>query len=300
MTWTGWNDLEFNLLDPTLSGVMLVQDGVRGLSMPAFDRYTSQAPGVPGARWRGFSTDEREVFWPTLVWTDSGTLRWHELDSAWWSTMRPDALGTWDVTTVTGTRRLRLRFEDDGDHSYPADPMRRGWSLYGIKLVAEQPYWEGDPVTYTWEQAAGAPFLPGPPFYVSGSVSLESARMSNDGDVDAYPTWELTGPFSSATVGWSGAKIDVPFPVAAGDALTIDTRPDMQTATLTDGTDRTGDLGTSAFAPIPAGGDRNLTLSVAGAGSVTASMTPLYFRAWGSAGGYDTARVASWWAASNA
>lgn len=281
MTWTGWEGSEFDLLDPTVSGVMLVEDGIRGLNMPKFTRYTSNAAGIAGSRWRGFGTEEREVFWPAFVWSERGTVEWMRVDSRWWKTMRPDEVGTWQITTSDSIRRLRLRFSDDGDHSYVRDPTKSGWCLYGVRLVAEQPYWEGDPILLSWEKRTERPFLPGPPFWVSGTVSLASAVMQNPGDVDAYPIWVLQGPFTAAQVGFDGATITVPFPVAAGNSLTIDTRPDQQTAIDAAGVDRTGDLGASSFAPIPAGGGKALTLSLSGAGSVSASLTPLYYRAWG-------------------
>lgn len=281
MTWTGWEGSTFDLLDPAVSGVMLLEEGIRGLNMPPFTRYTSNAAGIAGARWRGHGTDEREVFWPAFLWSDKGSADWMRADARWWKTMRPDELGVWEVVTAASIRRLRLRFVDDSDHSSPRDPTRLGWCLYGIRMVAEQPYWEGDPITLSWQERAEQPFLPGPPFWVSGTVSLSSAVMQNPGSVDAFPTWVLDGPFSTATVGFAGATITVPFPVAAGNSLTINTSPDEQTAIDAAGVDRTGDLGAASFAPIPSGGGKALTLALAGAGSVSASITPLYYRAWG-------------------
>jgi hypothetical protein len=44
--------------------------------------------------------------------------------------------------------------------------------------------------------------------------------------------------------------------------------------------DRTEDLGTADFAPIPAGQDRRLNISMTGDGIIRAAITPLYRRAW--------------------
>ena len=52
MTWTGWDGSVWDLLSLT-SGVVLLNDDVRGLGTPEFTHHTSQAHGVPGARWRG-------------------------------------------------------------------------------------------------------------------------------------------------------------------------------------------------------------------------------------------------------
>ena len=55
MTWTGWDGSVWDLLSLT-SGVVLLNDDVRGLGTPEFTHHTSQAHGVPGARWRGWAT----------------------------------------------------------------------------------------------------------------------------------------------------------------------------------------------------------------------------------------------------
>jgi hypothetical protein len=49
---------------------------------------------------------------------------------------------------------------------------------------------------------------------------------------------------------------------------------------FTNPVDRTADLGAVAFAPVPEGADRKLSVSLTGGGSVRASFVPLYERAW--------------------
>ena len=222
-----------DLMDPSSDGLMLVQDGVRGLSMPPVQRWSSVSPALDGSRWRGFRVQEREVFWPLLVWSTEGTDAWVERDSQLWRMLRPEDQGTWTVATVQGGyRSLRLRIVDDGDHMFRRDPLKTGWTVYGIKLVAEQPFWEGEKQTVSWDNETLEPFFPGPPFTISGSNSMDDAVLDNPGDVAAWPVWTVWGPCSSAEIGVGGRKISIPFAVADDETLVIDTRPDAQTAVV--------------------------------------------------------------------
>lgn len=285
VTWTADGQPPIDLLNPATDGVMLVQDGVRGLGMPPVQRYTSTSPAVHGSRWRGHRIEERDVFWPLFVWSDKGTADWLERDAKLWRSFRPDVEGWWEFATSNAVRRLRCRFVDDSDHSFTADPSRRGWDLYGVKLVAEDPWWHGSPVRVEWGKSTGEGFLPGPPFSISGALDMGTAVMRNPGDVHAYPVWTIPGPSSSATVGLPGGTVQVPFAIAEGESLVVDTRPSAMTAMVhTAGgavVDRTGQLGPSTFAAIPPGTAVTLSLSATGGSAVRATLDPLYYRAWG-------------------
>lgn len=291
MTWrphgTG---REIDLIDPTRDGIMLLRDGVRGLNMPPVSRHTSTSPAVAGSRHRGHSVGERPVFWPTLVWTTEGSDAWAEVDDMLWSGLRPGDTGDWTIVTDrTGTRTLTCRYTGDSDHSYGRDPLKHGWAVYGIELVAEQPFWAGETETVTWGAAASSrAFLPGPPFWIGSSSTVDDAALWNGGDLPAHLVWSVDGPCSEARVGFTvdgvESVVDVPFTIDDGDTLVIDTRPHAQTATLHtaagDVVDRTPDLtGRARFRAIPVGDAASLALAITGSGQITAELTPLYWRA---------------------
>lgn len=288
MTWTGHDGSQWDLLG---SAGLCLTDGLRGLHMPNIDRYVNTSPALAGSRWRGSRTAEREVFWPLLVWSDAGSQDWLEYDRAFWATMRPDATGVWEVRQPDGrARRLSCRFVDDSDHSTSWDPTRRGWDVYGVRLVAEQPFWEGDPVTRTWNNPAPTPFFggvtggKGPLFYISSGSTVISASVDNPGDVDAYPVYTVDtsgGAVDSVSVGYAGNTVDLG-PIPAGQKRIIDTRPDRLTVVDQNGADKWSDLtGDPEFdAPIPPGESVPLSLSMVGSGTVSLSLTPLYYRAW--------------------
>lgn len=287
MKWTGADGSEWVLSDATDGTVMM--PGVRGMTMPPIVHHRAAHASVPGARWRGLHVDVREVFWPLQVYTGDGSQAWIEKDRAFWRSLDPEGVGTWEVIQPDGTTRsLKLRFVDDGDGAFSHDVVKDGWSTYGITLNAEQPFWEAEPITGTWQATAPQPFFGttgGPSFKISGGGNLTEAEMTNPGDVDTYLVWRIYGPVTSATVGVNGRTITLPVTVNDGQMVEIDTNPQAQTAMkgpvggtlIYDWTDELTDID---FAPLPAAKKSKLSLSVSGTGIITASFVPRYYRAW--------------------
>ena len=289
MTWTV-GGVTWDLLSG-VSGVRLLR-GVRGLSAPPEVHYRDTSPSVPGSRWRGSRTGEREAFWPILVSGGDGAA-WVEHDRAWWAGLQPQKTGAWSVTDPFGARRsLTLRFQDDGDGAYSLDPVKARIATYGLTFIAEDPYWRGDPIVRSWTTGTSSDFFNGvskaPPFNISVGSTIATATLTNPGDVDAWPIWTIYGPSTAAELGLAGRLVTVPFTVASGKALVVDTDPRVQTAylydisggALIDPTERTGDLGTADFAPIPPGASVPLALSLTGAGTIQSRIIPGYYRAW--------------------
>jgi hypothetical protein len=225
----------------------------------------------------------REVFWPVKVWSDAGSREWVERDRAFWRTLQPSRTGVWTVTHPDGAKRsLTLRVAGDGDPSFDTIPSLRGWAKYGITLVADQPYWEGEPVMRTWAQANQQPFMPataGAGYTISSGSPLETATITNPGDVETFLRWEVAGPCTSVTVGVNGATIIAPVTLDAGEVMVIDTDPEVQAAYVGD-TDVTIQLTKAEFAPIPSGESVELSLFMTGTGTIQAELTPLFERAW--------------------
>ena len=280
MTWEGWNGTVVDLTGDD-SGASL-GGGVRGLSMPQSQRYASDSPSVAGSRHRGSRATDREVFWPLAVYNGLGSQEWIDWDAAFWRTMHPDKPGVWTVEQPSGqARSLRLRFIGDGNHSVGIDPSLMGWERYGIELLAEQPFWQGAPIIRSWKAEDPLPFFGGPGIItISSGSTLANATIDNPGDEAAWPVWTITGPCTSVSVGVAGRVVEVPFTLAAGEVLTIDTNPAAQTALMADGLERTAELGAADFAAVPPGESVALSTAMAGTGAVSVSVTPLYRRAW--------------------
>jgi hypothetical protein len=282
VAWRGWDGSEWDLSDHE-SGVFLAGTGVEGLGTPDHQAWTGQSPATHGQYYRGHVVEPRKVFLPIYVYSDKGTDEWLERDRAFWRTLQPGKHGTWSVTTPTGGKRsLSCRFVDDGNQSFTRDPMIRGWASYGVSMIADNPFWTGEPARRTWAQSEGGDaFDAGPDavLKISSASQLAAAKLTNEGDLEAWPVWTIKGPLTSVTVGVDGATVQWDVTLAADDILVIDTDPTVQSAWL-NGDDVTDQLGTADFAPIPAGLELPLSLTMAGTGSVEAVIAPRYYRAW--------------------
>lgn len=305
--WTGWDGSRWTLCGA--EGVALLA-GVRGLTMPPVDRYTKEAPAVSGSRYRGHRVLEREVFLPVSVFHDAGSQGWLDRDRAFNRTLWPDKTGTLsvtqpgDATSPAERRSITLRCVDDGEGAWDFSPGLVGWHNYGLTFAAEDPWWLGEPVTRSFAAATQVPFFDpaGNGVRISRENSFATASIPNPGDVDRWPVWWLAGPFTAAEVGVGSAKVNVPFAVAAGQMLVVNTHPTSRTAKqiaapgpslpieeqvalvesrLVTGTNKTRQLGaTTKFAQVPAGANAALNVSLTGTGYVRTILTPAYYRAW--------------------
>lgn len=279
-----WIDAFGNVWDLAngIGGVFLQRTGTEGLHNPIITKYSSKSRAVPGNRNRGWRAEERPVFWPVLVYSDEGSRAWRDVYRAFFRSIHPKNEGTWRVGYAGESRELRLTGVYRDGAEFGTDPLALGYQMFGIPLEAAQPYWTGTPVVRgPWSAPAPMPFFDAagsPPFHISEATSFGNAAVDNPGDVDAYPVWTVQGPLTSVRLGVESLVIEVPFQVAAGETLTVDTDPRNVTATL-NGLDVTPALGFQPFAAIPAGERVPVQVSATGAGSVTCTLTPLYFRA---------------------
>ncbi|MGQ7313369.1 hypothetical protein ACUOFU_16810 [Microbacterium arabinogalactanolyticum] len=280
MRWIGSDGSEWDLRD-WRAGVCLLLDGVTGLHFPSIDKYKSTSRAVPGFRNRGWRAASRDVFWPLYVYGD-GSEPWRDVYRRFFDTIHPQRAGVWEVTSGTETRSLRLTGVFDDEHQFARDPYAAGWSIIPVQMEPEQPFWEGKTIRRgPFSAPTGVDFIPptlAPSFHISPAATFASATIPNFGDVDAYLVWTVEGPLTDVVLGVGGVTATVPFSLAAGQVLRIDTDP-RNVSALLDGVDATEQLGLLEFAPVPSGGSAPLTVSASGAGGISAELTPLYFRA---------------------
>ena len=295
----------WNLTDPSGS-VFLRRAGVRGLGMPSHEPYVRTSPAIPGQRHVGSRVLPREAFWPLYLYSDEGSDAFANVDRAFWRGMHRDRHGLWRVKVGSQVRELACRFAEAED-AYERDPVHFGSATYGVRLIADDPFWYGEWVSRRFVNADGnATFFGsgGTPFTIGSSNTIDTSTIDNPGDEKSYLIYILNGPFTSASVGIGSANAvqtnyvgDVP----EGKSVVVDTRPAARaTARLIDTPTATvgaedwdaqvfGDPGVNVFenlthialsSPLQAGENRQLHLALAGAGSVTVAHRPPYWRAW--------------------
>lgn len=279
MTWTGVDGSVWDVLDWT-SGAFLMR-GVTGLMPEAASPWVSKA-GAHGQSRRGHRFEARSVLWPTLVFHDGTSSEFVDLYEAWWDSFSYDNPGVWEVAGPDGAkRRLHLVLEDSGD-SPEFDPTLTGWVKAMTKLVADVPFWEGDPISMQWGKAGvGAGFFEpesGGVLRISGGFTTAQAAISNPGKVESWPVWTLRGPWTTASLGVDGRLVKVPFAGTATDTLVVDTQA---ASAYLNGVECSERLASWEWAPVPPGKSVPLDVTLEGDGNVSASLTPLYYRAVG-------------------
>lgn len=285
--WTGWDGSVWDLTNPEM-GVFLRRGGVRGLGLPAIQHYRDELNTIPGSTYRGTTYRARDVFWPVHLFHDGSSREFVERDDQWWSSLHPRHLGTWTVEVPGVSKRsIDLRLEGDDDWAPEQDPVFFGWAAYGVRLLAEQPLWRGEPVRYRFEPDAPLPFFGGtdvgaPILNISSGTSLATASVTNRGDEPGWGIWTVHGPNAGSSVAVDGKIIEIPFALAAGEWVRLDSRPSARTAYDQAGVDRFSELGAVSWGAVPAGGTSSLDLVLTGGtGFIEFEFDPLYLRAWG-------------------
>lgn len=279
MSWTGFDGSFWDLTD--VYGPMQLREGVKGLHMPPMTVFQSSTPLVPGAEIGGYSIDPRPVYWP-LTFIASSSDEWRRAYSDFFRSLHPTRPGIWKVGSGDDARTLPLTYTPDGGaYAFKSDPFVNGVALIGLELVATRPLWRGKSIKQEFRADEPVDFIPAAPgdeYFPSPVATFSTATIENPGDEPSYLLWTVEGPQSELELGVDGAVIRVPFDVADGSTLIIDTDPAGQYATL-DGVDVTAALGFQMFGPVPARGRSPLTIQSAGAGAVTAELVPLYWTA---------------------
>lgn len=281
MVWKGADGSEWGLSDPS-SGIVMLRDGVTGLHLPAWDRWTSESPATAGSRFRGTRVTAREITWAVHVWSDVDSADWLARDRAFWKSFSPDTAGTWEVTAPDGqVRSIDCRLTSDGGYEYGHLPTANGWATYPVNLVADSPFWRGETVSRSWLQGDPVEFFDAegsPAFHISATQTIDDAEITNPGDVSAWPVWTIEGPVEGApvTVTVGGGTISIP-DMSAGETLVIDTDPTSASAKL-DGVEVGHLIEQWNPRPIPAGGASAITVVKTQMASLRCEITPRYYR----------------------
>lgn len=228
------------------SGVATAEE-LTGRFAPSMRFTLATVPLQPGQRFRQVQHGLAEVALPIVFWPASATAL-RTLLRAWARLLDPvRGDGALRVTAPGGDQRelvcrysegLERLVEDDVSDFY-------GHARCVLHFIAEQPYWQdvSDTVA-SWSVTTAATFFPIFPLRLSASEVFADVTVTNDGDVIAWPVWTVTGPGSSLILRnlTSGELLSLPTTLAAGETVTIDTRPGHKTVTLQDGSNLFGSL----------------------------------------------------------
>jgi hypothetical protein len=261
---------------------------VQGLDTPASELIETLGAGLAGSIGEGITIGTRSVFLPIRIRGEN----FAELRALRAGLLAVTRLGQpvdlvvtvddGDPRTITGYR------VGDGSTSWQTDTFGvDGRQVLGLTLQCPDPWWRTDPVTFSWSyEGTGGAFFPLPPVSLAGSQVFGRRTVLNLlGNTDAYPAWELHGPFSAvtATDDLTGRTWTLTADVDTGEVVKVRTDPRLgrsEPLVLGPG----GSSWISKVSPPydlwPLGPESpSITISVTGATSdtkITATVTPLW------------------------
>jgi len=239
-----------------------------------------------GAQVRHIQAQPRIITWPLRVEGRDQTEfigRWRALARAFTQTRRLGP-GILRIARPDGSARQIAAYYQAGFDGVSGAGWY--WDNAIITLYCEDPYWSAvEPVVVTRSYSASSDDFLAPFPLISSSQTLGDTTINNPGDVEAWPSWAITGPAASVAAtsntrgevftldpDWDGGG-----DLAGGDIIAITTEP--PTVVGPDGSSWVGalDWPDAQLWPLDPG-DNDITFSVSGSASGTEIALTFYPR----------------------
>jgi hypothetical protein len=258
------------------------------LGDPDYADQTQQSSLIPGQSFIRTRALPRRINFPVKIGYSTPEAEFRSIDRRWWKSWEPGKYATIEVATEgRGTRYLDVRYVGDGGWQTKQDPDITSTALVQMELVADDPFWRGDKLSYDFNPnrppvdfyGRDRGQVGGPPLYISPSIIKDVQQLFNPGDVPSPLVWTLTGPFDSFELTAAGQTVALDRFVPEGQTVTVDSR-NYSVILETGGS--SVDLTAQAswgFASLPAGSAVPVGVLVFGTGRVKAEWTPKFRRA---------------------
>lgn len=299
LTMTGADDSRWDIMNGT-EGLTLAA-GLSGILFPQFEQNSVDL--IQGRRFTGTRWAPAEMSATIQVGDTAGSSElahtggkprtgtdWLALDAAVRRAISPGGLVTFTAAAPgTSARVLETRI-DSFDADLDQMPDIRGFAEHDVDLVSDGPFWRAatpsvfdfSPVNENMADYYGGPDGNGhgTPMFIGGAGDSIDNALRNGGDVEAWPTWTVTGPVR-AELTVTGRSIETKL-LAAGETLVIVTAPWARSVTV-DGVPAWDRLTRRQFAPVPTGDNPGVTITARdmGAGAaIRAEIRENYLGAW--------------------
>lgn len=271
--WTSPEGVEFELTGPHTVHGWLTRPEIAGWGAAPVTIVTDPlARG--GVSIRHQRAEPRRLTWPLHVYGDTHLEfldRYRRLMRAFTSTKYRGA----GVLTVYRPDAAKARSIDclyeDGFGGEPGENLR--FANPTLTLLCPDGYWRDAERQFIRREyaAAGNPYL-SPYMTVSNSQVLGESTIFNTGDVQAYPSWTITGPATqvTATNHTTGESFVLTYTLTVGETATITITPDRALVRGPAGQNLIGALnwpGANLWALLP--GDNEVDFQVNGSGAGT-------------------------------
>lgn len=224
--WTDPTGVNWTLTDSDPDGPgWFTVPGPSGWNATTYEIVTDPLPRG-GESVRFIRAKAGRLLWPMYIYGDTHLAYLENLrriKRAFTMTVHRRLPATLTVTRPDSASRTIQCYYESGLEGEAGE----GWlsSKDVITLFCPDGYWQDSQQhTTTWSYLTGTSYFD--PFpQVSESLSFGETQIDNVGDVDAWPTWTLTGPMSavSATNVSTGYQWTLTYALAAGEQVTITT-----------------------------------------------------------------------------
>jgi hypothetical protein len=245
-----------------------------GRFMPPIAFEDHGVPGQPGLRLDSVRHRDREFVLP--IWLDASS------ESALRTAMR-DLVAKMDPTRGDGKIRVTSPTGDQREITCRVasglELSERLGSTSGptvqravVVFRAHDPYWtDTSDIIDTYTTGQPATFFPLFPLRLTSSEIFAAATVNNDGDVEAWPRWQITGPGSAFALRnlTTGKLLQLTTGLGGGETATIDTRPGAKTVVKNDGTNLFPDLSSDTSLWPLARGSNSIQVEMPGATSAS-------------------------------
>ncbi len=230
--FTAPDGTDWYLTDTTPERGYFTRFGVAGWGATTYE-FSSDPVPRGGESVRFIRALPGRITWPLHIWGETHLAfieKYREIKRALMMTVHRRAPGILTVYRPDGSgRQIECYYEDgfggqgDNEDWLFANPV--------ITFYCPDGYWRDiAPTSLIRQYSPGVNFLNPFPSISSGQV-LGDTTLLNDGEVDAWPEWTITGPMSSltATNNSTGQSFVLTYSLAGGDQVTITTlRPSVR------------------------------------------------------------------------
>lgn len=145
---------------------------------------------------------------------------------------------------------------------------------------ARDPYWyDLSAHTVTYALGASTVFFPIFPLVLSPSTLHSTTPVTVDSDVEVWPVWVCTGPFIGVRFELGGSLLRLSYAAAAGEVVTIDTRPGVKTVVSSTVGNIFTSLDSTQMFPLEPGANA-LDVQIIGGTAAVSKVVLTYYARW--------------------